>query len=125
MWLIVLFLVPFYVVLVRRVRDVRPIFRHPVPIWNPWYWTPGTFGDVLGQIFGIGRVPPAGVRPDVVYVAGRRLICLVIGYPRRLLRGAVRGAGAGCCSSLLIAPFWISYLMRMFAWVNLLQATDG
>jgi ABC-type spermidine/putrescine transport system permease subunit I len=27
-------------------------------------------------------------------------------------------------STLLIAPFWISYMMRMFAWVNLLQ-NDG
>jgi spermidine/putrescine transport system permease protein len=26
--------------------------------------------------------------------------------------------------ALLIAPFWISYMMRMLAWVNLLQ-NDG
>ena len=45
--------------------------------------------------------------------------------PRRLLRGPARRPGArACCWPLLIAPFWISYMMRMFAWVNLLQ-NDG
>ena len=30
----------------------------------------------------------------------------------------------GRAARLLIAPFWISYMMRMLAWVNLLQ-TEG
>ena len=49
-------------------------------------------------------------------VAGHRL-------PRRLVRGAPRRALARPrCSSLLVLPFWISYLMRMFAWTNLLDS---
>ena len=34
------------------------------------------------------------------------------------------GRSEGSCWPLLIAPFWISYMMRMLAWVNLLQ-NDG
>ena len=34
------------------------------------------------------------------------------------------GRRKGLLLALLIAPFWISYMMRMLAWVNLLQ-TDG
>ena len=34
------------------------------------------------------------------------------------------GRRKGLLLALLIAPFWISYMMRMLAWVNLLQA-DG
>ena len=34
------------------------------------------------------------------------------------------GKRKGLLLALLIAPFWISYMMRMFAWVNLLQ-DDG
>ena len=34
------------------------------------------------------------------------------------------GGTARLLLALLIAPFWISYMMRMLAWVNLLQ-NDG
>jgi spermidine/putrescine transport system permease protein len=44
--------------------------------------------------------------------------------PDRLLRRAVVGRWKGLLLTLLIAPFWISYMMRMLAWVNLL-ANDG
>ena len=37
---------------------------------------------------------------------------------------ATADGGASCVLALLIAPFWISYMMRMLAWVNLLQ-NDG
>ena len=106
--------------------QVDPIFRTPVPVWNPLQWDPTQFTYVLTAhrrrrtaFFG-----PALLR-TVVYVGVASLLCLLIAYPGRLLRGPARPAGArACCWPLLIAPFWISYMMRMLAWVNLLQ-NDG
>ena len=43
---------------------------------------------------------------------------------RPLLAAALRARPAGLLLAALIAPFWISYMMRMLAWVNLLQ-NDG
>ena len=52
LWLAILFLVPFYAVFAVAFGTFDPIFRQPVPIWNPLQWYPGTFTDVLSKIFG-------------------------------------------------------------------------
>ena len=60
----------------------------------------------------------------LVYVPVATFLSLLIGYPVAyyVARSAQRSRGA--LLALLVLPFWISYLMRMLAWVNLLQ-TDG
>ena len=60
----------------------------------------------------------------IVYVAIGSLLCLVIGYPAAYFVARFAGRRKGLFLLLLIAPFWISYMMRMLAWVDLLQ-TDG
>ena len=37
-WIALFFLVPLYVVLCVSFGTVDPIFRSPVPIWNPLEW---------------------------------------------------------------------------------------
>ena len=60
----------------------------------------------------------------VVYVSVASLLCLVIAYPVAYFTARFAGRWKGLLLAALIAPFWISYMMRMLAWVNLLQ-TDG
>ncbi len=45
---------------------------------------------------------------------------LVIAYPVAYFTARYGGRRKGLFLVLLIAPFWISYMMRMLAWVNLL-----
>ena len=52
------------------------------------------------------------------------LLCLLIAYPVAYFTARFAGRWKGLLLAALIAPFWISYMMRMLAWVNLLQ-TDG
>ena len=52
------------------------------------------------------------------------LLCLVIGYPTAYFVARFAGRRKGLFLVLLIAPFWISYMMRMLAWIDLLQ-TNG
>jgi spermidine/putrescine transport system permease protein len=123
-WLAVLFLVPFYVLLCVAFGTFDPIFRQPVPIWNPADWYPGTFSKVFGQIFGAHAfLGPAFIR-TFLYVFGAAALCLLIGYPVAYYVARYAGRGKGLLLVLLIAPFWISYIMRMFAWINLLEG-DG
>ena len=51
-------------------------------------------------------------------------LCLLIAFPVAYYTARFAGHWKGLLLVALIAPFWISYMMRMLAWVNLLQ-TDG
>jgi spermidine/putrescine transport system permease protein len=48
----------------------------------------------------------------------------VIAYPAAYFVARFAGRRKGLFLVLLIAPFWVSYMMRMLAWIGLL-ATDG
>jgi spermidine/putrescine transport system permease protein len=51
-------------------------------------------------------------------------LCVSIAFPVAYYVARLAGRRRGLILGLLIAPFWISYMMRMLAWVNLL-ADDG
>ncbi|MGD9958223.1 ABC transporter permease [Nocardioides sp.] len=123
-WLAVFFVAPFYVVLAILFGATDPVLRQPVPVWNPLDWDFTQFRYVIDHIVG----PDAFFRPalvrTVVYVALASLLCLLIAYPVAYYTARFAGRWKGLLLACLIAPFWISYMMRMLAWVNLLQ-TDG
>jgi ABC-type spermidine/putrescine transport system permease subunit I len=124
LWLALLFVAPLYVVIAILFGGTDPILREPVPVWNPVDWDFTQFTYVWDHI--VGSRPyfrPALVR-TVVYVTIATLGCLVIAYPVAYFTARFAGRWKGVLLAALIAPFWISYMMRMLAWVNLLQ-TDG
>lgn len=121
-WLLLFVVAPLYVVAAIVFGQVDPIFRTPVPVWNPLQWDPTQFNYVMARIGPSGVFGPALIR-TAVYVLTASVLCLLIAFPvayyvARLSRHK------GVLLALLIAPFWISYMMRMLAWVNLLQ-NDG
>jgi spermidine/putrescine transport system permease protein len=123
LWLLVLFVLPFYVVLSIAFGTVD-LFRNPLPVWEPWYWTTTHLTDVYNKIFGANAfLQPVFVR-TFEYVVAASLICIVIGYAVAYYVSRYGGKRKTLFLVLLISPFWISYLMRMLAWVNLLQ-NDG
>jgi ABC-type spermidine/putrescine transport system permease subunit I len=123
-WLVVLFLLPFYVVLAIAFGAIDPLFRTPVPVWNPVQWNPFQFQLLFDRIFGAdGFLGPAFVR-TFVYVAAATAICLALAYPVAYYVTRYAGRRKGLLLVLLLAPFWVSYMMRMLAWVNLLES-DG
>ncbi len=123
-WLVILFLVPFYTVLAIAGGTLNAIFETPVPIWNPLRWTGSAYATVYHLFFGQGSfVWPIFLR-TLWYVAVASLISLVVAYPAAYFVARFAGRRKGLFLALLIAPFWISYMMRMLAWIDLLQ-TDG
>jgi ABC-type spermidine/putrescine transport system permease subunit I len=123
-WLILLFIIPFYVVLAIAGGELNAIFESPVPVWNPLNWTganfAATFHDLVGQSAFVG---PIFLR-TVVYVGIASVMSLVIAYPAAYFVARYAGRRKVLFLALLIAPFWVSYMMRMLAWIDLLQ-TDG
>jgi ABC-type spermidine/putrescine transport system permease subunit I len=122
-WLLLFFLAPLYVVLAIVFGTVDPLFRTPVPVWNPLEWNPDQFNYVLSRIGPDGVYFAALVR-TVAYVGIASILCLLIAFPVAYYVSRLAGSRKGLLIALLIAPFWISYMMRMLAWVNLLQ-NDG
>src|SRR5215831_18234239 len=39
LWVLVLFLLPFYVVVSIAFGTVDPVFQSPLPVYEPWFWT--------------------------------------------------------------------------------------
>jgi len=122
-WLALFFLAPLYVVLAIVFGRVDPLFRTAVPVWNPLQWDPSQFTYVLSRISPDGVYFPALLR-TVGYVGAASVLCLAIAFPVAYYVARLAGRHKGLLIALLIAPFWISYMMRMLAWVNLLQ-NDG
>jgi spermidine/putrescine transport system permease protein len=121
-WLALLFLVPFYAILAVAMGKLDPIFLQPRPEWNPLQWDLSVFGDVLGDLFG-GQLGKTAAR-TIVYVAAASAMCMLVGYPVAYFVARRAGRWRGVVLLLILAPFWINYLMRMLAWVNLLSP-DG
>jgi ABC-type spermidine/putrescine transport system permease subunit I len=117
-WLVLLFLTPFYAILAMAMGRLDPVFTTNVPVWNPLDWDPSVFGEVLGQLFG-GHLGQVFLR-TVAFVAIASIICLLIGYPVAYYVSRRAGRWRIPLLLLLVAPFWINYLMRMLAWQNLL-----
>jgi spermidine/putrescine transport system permease protein len=123
-WLVLLFLIPLYVVFAIVFGVVDPVFRTPVAVWNPVHWNTVQFVDVFRHIAGSdGFFGPALLR-TFVYVVLASATCLLIAYPVAYYTARLAGRHRKLLLGLMIAPFWISYMMRMLAWVNLLQ-NDG
>ncbi len=121
-WLVLLFLVPFYAILAVAFGDLDPIFGNAVPIWNPLAWDFTLFNEIVERVFG-GELGQVFIR-TFVYVGLALTISFLIGYPVAYYVSRRAGPRRGLLLGLLLAPFWINYLMRMLAWINLLE-NDG
>ncbi|MDX6545118.1 MAG: spermidine/putrescine transport system permease protein [Gaiellales bacterium] len=122
-WLAILFLLPFYAVVGVAFGSVDPILLTAVPAWSPLQWNTGWMAHVLGEL------APGGIYWTVMlrtteYVGFSLAGCMLIGYPVAYYIARHASRTKSLLLILLILPFWISYLMRMLAWVNLL-APDG
>ena len=123
-WLVVLFIVPFYAVLAIAMGKLDQLFESPVAVWNPLQWSSSNVIDVARDLVGSASFAGPIVIRTIVYVVIGSLLCLLIGYPAAYFVARFAGRRKGLFLVLLIAPFWISYMMRMLAWVDLLQ-TNG
>jgi putrescine transport system permease protein len=123
-WLCVFFLLPFYVILCVALGSLDPILLTPAPEWNPLQWNTAAFEFVLDNLFTRGAAFETVFVRTFFYVLIATTLSLLIAYPVAYYVARYGGRWKGLLLVGLIAPFFISYLMRMLAWINLLQ-DDG
>ncbi len=121
-WLLVFFVAPFYAIAAIAFGTVDPLFGSPIPVWNPLQWQFGALSGVVHSAL-FGDLRPVFVR-TFVYVAVALTVCILIGYPVAYYVARLAGRRRGLLLALILAPWWINYLTRMLAWINLLQP-DG
>jgi spermidine/putrescine transport system permease protein len=124
LWLAVFFALPFYVVLSVAFGTIEPLFRTPVPVYQLWWWDFATFAQTAEKFYAGDRIYLDPLLRTLLYVGAASLICLVVGYAVAYYTARLATRSRGLILVLLVAPFWISYLMRIYAWQSLLQP-DG
>ncbi len=123
-WLVVLFVIPFYAMLAIGEGKLNRQTESPVAVYWPFSWSSANLANVWRDLFGSGAFAGGIAVRTIWYVALASLLSLVIAYPAAYFVARFAGRRKGIFLILLIAPFWISYMMRMLAWIDLLQ-TDG
>jgi spermidine/putrescine transport system permease protein len=118
-WLLFFFAVPFYAVACVAFGSIDPIFRDAIPQWNPLNWSFGEFNAVFSSVTS-GPLRGVFIR-TIVYVVSAMIISFAIGFPVAYYLARHAGKRRMLLLLLIIAPFWVNYLMRMLAWVNLLS----
>lgn len=118
-WLIALFAVPFYAVACIAFGTIDPIFRDAVPQWNPLNWNFVQAQEILQSLIN-GPLQGVIVR-TIIYVVSAMSISFLIGFPIAYFLARHAGKRKLLMLVLIIVPFWVNYLMRMLAWVNLLS----
>jgi spermidine/putrescine transport system permease protein len=121
-WLSVFFLVAFYAVISVAFGN-QDTLSLPVPFWNPLSWNVGYVLGVLRDLWHAGPFFIVFAR-TIKFVAIAMALSIALGYPVAYFAARHAGRWKGFVLLMLIVPFWINYLMRMLAWINLL-APDG
>lgn len=114
-WLIVLFVVPFYVMLAVAAGKVNALFQTAVPVWNPLGWSGAAFASTWTDLYSSQAIR------TVVYTGLATVIAFAIAFPVAYFITRFSGRRKTFFLVVLIAPFWVSYMMRMLAWIDLLQ----
>jgi spermidine/putrescine transport system permease protein len=119
-WLGVFFLFAFYAVAAVGLGNVTELYQ-PVPHWNPIDWNVGYLWQAMQDVVPGGRTWDVFVR-TIAYVVIALILSLAVGYPVAYYTSRHARRWRVPILVLLVLPFWISYLMRMFAWTNLLDS---
>ena len=111
LWLLVFFLAPFAIVL--RISLADPVFAQPpysqsVSLDNFAF----LFSDKLYVVTYLRSVFMAG---------GATVLCLALGFPMAYGIARCSRATRSLLLMLIILPFWTSFLLRVYAWMGLLN----
>ena len=122
LWLCLFVVVPAYAIVAMAMGRVNLLFQ-PVPAWDPTTWNPGFLSKAFSGALPGGEFWPS-VRNTIVYVAASLALCFAIGYPVAYYVARHAKRSKPLLIVLLVIPFWVSYLLRMLAWIGLLSS-DG
>jgi putrescine transport system permease protein len=129
-WLIALFLVPFLIVLkisLSQSAIARPPYTPVFDLAAGWHGVRAFFAALSFDNYVLIASDPIYVLSylkSVEIAAFSTLILLVIGYPIAYAIARTPPRWQAVLVVLTVLPFWTSLLIRIYAWMNILQR-DG
>jgi putrescine transport system permease protein len=130
LWLVVFFLVPFLIVLKISLSQTAIALPPYMPVLD---FDRGWSG-IRDFVAGLGLDNYATLFSDDIYwlsylkslkiAAVSTAILLLIGYPLAYGMARAPRRAQSVLVMLVVLPFWTSFLIRVYAWINILQ-TDG
>ena len=119
LWLLVFFLAPFAIIFKISLAD--PVIAQPP--FTPFFDNQGNFAASLDnfkflltdKLYAITYVR------SMLMAGAATVLCLALGFP--MAYGIARSSTAtrGLLLLLIVLPFWISFLLRVYAWMGLLN----
>ena len=123
-WLLIFFLAPFLIVLKISVADpvvaqppFTPLFDPARPAGERLLATAENFRFVLDD-----RLYVLTYLNSLELAAMATLLCLAIGYPMAYGIARARPGTRSLLLLLVILPFWTSFLLRVYAWMGILNS---
>jgi len=125
LWLAVFFLIPFLIVLKISFAEPRLSIPPYTPLLSWLHGLPVPRFHLSGYRYLF--TDPLYLRSylySVMVAAVSTLLCLGLGYPMAYAIARAGEAWRTFLLMLIVLPFWTSFLLRVYAWIGLLQ-NDG
>jgi len=119
LWLFVFFLLPFVIILKISLAD--PVIAQPP--FTPMFDTGGRLSITLDNFLFLltDKLYAITYLKSVLMAAAATILCLTLGFP--MAYGIARSSASvrSLLLLLIVLPFWISFLLRVYAWMGLLN----
>jgi putrescine transport system permease protein len=121
-WLLLLFLLPFLIVLKLSFSQERLT----IPPYAPFLeWINGLPHPALHfSNYAFLFTDPLYISAylySLKVAAVSTLLCLLLGYPMAYVIARAQGTWRSALLMLIVLPFWTSFLLRVYAWIGLLK----
>ena len=122
-WLTALFLIPFLIVLKISFSEVRLALPPYAPLFVAHHGVPVPELHLSNYAFLLTDPLYASALVYSLRVAAlSTLACLLIGYPMAYAIARSSPTRRSVLLMLVMLPFWTSFLLRVYAWIGLLQS---
>ena len=119
LWLLVFFLLPFAIILKISLAD--PVIAQPP--FTPMFDAGGKLSVSLDNFLFLltDKLYAITYLKSVLLAAAATVLCLALGFP--MAYGIARSSPSirNLLLLLVVLPFWISFLLRVYAWMGLLN----
>jgi putrescine transport system permease protein len=119
LWLLLFFLLPFAIIL--KISFADPVIAQP-PFTPLFDGAGGVDASLDNYTFVLtDKLFIVTYLKSVVLAALATLICLLIGFPMAYGMARAEARTRNILLLLVILPFWISFLLRVYAWMGLMN----
>ena len=123
LWLLLFFLAPFLIIL--KISVAEPIVAQP-PFTPLFEWGAAGFEGIRATFSNFAFLFQDGYY-GIIYLSSLKMaaigtaLCLLLGYPMAYYIARQSPQRRHLLLLAVILPFWISFLLRVYAWIGLLN----